>query len=53
MGECPAGYEIKVALGSMACKGCGCQCMIRYLKNEIKNLQGDIDDLNNDVASLK
>jgi len=39
MGECPAGYELSNALGGMCCKHCACQCMIRYLKNEIEDLE--------------
>jgi hypothetical protein len=45
MAQCPAGYEFKVALSAMTCRNCGCQCMIRYLKREVEDLEDEIAKL--------
>ncbi|MBU4346097.1 MAG: hypothetical protein KKH29_02070 [Candidatus Omnitrophica bacterium] len=49
MGECPAGYEIRAALGNMTCRSCGCQCMIKYLKRQIEDLDEKLTKLKSDM----
>ena len=50
MGECPAGHEIRVALGNMTCRGCGCQCMIKYLKRQIEDLEEQLTKLKRQIG---
>jgi hypothetical protein len=53
MAECPAGYELRVALGGLTCKSCGYQCMIRYLNKKIKELESKIGDVEDGVEDLE
>jgi len=45
MNTCPGGYEISEAFRTFKCRTCGFYCIIRYLLNEISNLQSRIDSL--------
>jgi len=48
MAECPAGHELEDALRSR-CLGCGCQCVIGYLRNRIQQLENEIAEIKRDI----
>jgi len=60
MAECPAGIELRLALGNMSCKSCSCRCIIRHLYRELRDLQNensklkmDVDNLDYDISDLE
>jgi DNA-directed RNA polymerase subunit RPC12/RpoP len=39
MAECPAEFDLRIALGSMRCRNCGFQCMIKEIVKELNTLK--------------
>lgn len=46
MAECPAGQDLRIALGNMQCRGCVVQCMISDLQRKIEDLESKISKQN-------
>ncbi|HTY45446.1 MAG TPA: hypothetical protein VMD52_05610 [Patescibacteria group bacterium] len=42
MAECPAEFDLRIALGSMRCRTCGFQCLLSFLFKEIENLKKEV-----------
>jgi hypothetical protein len=45
MAECPAEFDLRVALGSMRCRTCGFQCLLSFFFKEIESLKKEIAKL--------